>query len=499
MISEKERAEIRRLFYAEHWKVGTICAQLGYHHDTVEAAIESHRFVSNGKSHGSKLDPYLPFIKELLEKYPRLRSTRIYEMLVSRGCVVSASHVRRVVGRLRPRPKSEAFLRLRTMPGEQGQVDWGHFGKVKIGRALRPLMAFVMVLSWSRGLHVLFTLDAKMESFLRGHVSAFKFFGGVPRVLLYDNLKSAVLSRHRELVEFNPKLLEFCGHYHFEPRPVTPARGNEKGIVERLIRWLRDRFMAARDFRDVDDLNAQFVRWRAQWAHARPCPGDPTLTVTQALEKERQVLLPLPENDFSCETVQAVCSGKTPYVRFDLNDYSIPHELVRKPLTLVATYETVRVLDGQQQVAEHQRSWDKCEQVEQPAHIEKLAAEKREARLSRGRGRLNQVVPEIDEMLLAAMDRGVSLGRATHQLLHLLDDYGDAPFKAAVKQAMERGTPTPSAVAYLLDQAQRQSHQPPVVAVTLPNRPGVREARVTPHKLETYDALSQNTDDDDAT
>jgi hypothetical protein len=337
-----------------------------------------------------------------------------------------------------------------------------------------------------------------MESFLRGHVSAFRFFGGVPRVLLYDNLKSAVLSRHREVVEFNPKLLEFCGHYHYEPRPVAPARGNEKGVVERLIRWLRDRFMAARDFRDVDDLNAQFVQWRAQWAHTRRCRSEPELTVAEALEKERQLLLPLPQNDFACETVQPVCSGKTPYVRFDLNDYTIPHELVRKPLTLVANYETVRILDGQDQVAKHARSWDKGEQVEDPAHIEKLAAEKREARLSRGRGRLNQVVPNIDEMLLAAMDRGVALNRATRQLLTLLDDYGDEAFKKAVELAMERGTPTPSAVAFLLDQAQRDSHQPPAVPVVLPDRPGVRDAKVIHHKLESYDVLSQDNNDDAA-
>jgi len=495
MISEAERARIRRLFYAEHWKVGTIAGQLGYHHDTVEAAIEAHRFVSKGRSYKSKLDPYVPLVKDVLEKYPRLTAARIHEMLVCRGCVTSPSQVRRLVRRLRPRPKGEAFLRLRAMPGEQGQVDWGHFGKIKIGRALRSLMAFVMVLVWSRAVHVLFTLDAKMESFLRGHVSAFRFFGGVPRVMLYDNLKSAVLSRHREVVEFNPKLLEFCGHYHYEPRPVAPARGNEKGVVERLIRWLRDRFMAARDFRDVDDLNAQFTQWRAQWAHARPCRSEQELSVAQALEKERQLLLPLPENDFPCETVQPVCSGKTPYVRFDLNDYTIPHDLVRKPLTLVADYRTVRVLDGQEQVAQHKRSWDKGEQVEDPAHIEKLQAEKREARMSRGRGRLNDVVPNIDQMLLAAMDRGIALNRATRQLLHLLDDYGEEAFKKAIELAMQRGTPTPSAVAYLLDQAQRQSQQPPAVPVTLPDRPGVRDTKVTPHKLESYDVLSRNPDD----
>ncbi|HEY3494901.1 MAG TPA: IS21 family transposase, partial [Polyangiaceae bacterium] len=127
-----------------------------------------------------------------------------------------------------------------TLPGEQGQVDWGHFGKVQIGAATRTLWAFVMVLSWSRHIFLRFYLSAAMPSFLRGHVDAFRFFGGVPRVLLYDNLKSAVLERVGQAIRFHPTLLELSAHYLYEPRPVAPARGNEKGRVERAIRYVRD-------------------------------------------------------------------------------------------------------------------------------------------------------------------------------------------------------------------------------------------------------------------
>jgi transposase len=148
----------------------------------------------------------------------------------------------------RPRPAAEAYLRLRTLPGEQAQVDWGHFGHLQIGRARRPLMAFVMVLSHSRMVFLRFFLDARMDSFLRGHALAFAAFGGVPRVLLYDNLKSAVLERvdhpRGSAIRFNPTLLALAGHYRFEPRPVAPARGNEKGRVERAIRYIRDSFFA---------------------------------------------------------------------------------------------------------------------------------------------------------------------------------------------------------------------------------------------------------------
>ncbi len=111
-----------------------------------------------------------------------------------------------------------------------------------------------MVLSHSRQIFQRFFLDARMENFLRGHVAAFSAWNGVPRVLLYDNLKSVVLERRGDAIRFHPTLLGFAGHYRFEPRPVAVARRNEKGRVERAIRYVRDGFFAARSFEDLDDI-----------------------------------------------------------------------------------------------------------------------------------------------------------------------------------------------------------------------------------------------------
>ena len=121
--------------------------------------------------------------------------------------------------------------------GEQGQVDWAHFDHLQIGRARRPLMAFVMVLSWSRQIYLRFFLDARMDSFLAGHAGAFETWSGLPRVLLYDNLKSAVLERHGDAIRFNPQLLAFAAHHRYEPRPVAVARGNEYGAVKNMSQW----------------------------------------------------------------------------------------------------------------------------------------------------------------------------------------------------------------------------------------------------------------------
>src|SRR5450432_2942872 len=257
-------------------------------------------------------------------------------MVRERGYRGGPDYFRHLIARYRPRPPAEAYLRLRSLPGEQAQIDWGHFGHLEIGRARRPLMAFVMVLRYSRQIFLRFFLDARMENFLRGHVAAFEAWQGVPRVLLYDNLKSAVLERRGEAIRFHPTLLGFAGHYRYEPRPVAIGRGNEKGRVERAIRYVRDAFFAARSFTGLDDLNAQAEAWCNGPAADRRCPDEPARSVRDVFTDERARLLALPDNPPPLIEHVAASVGKTPHVRFDLKDYSVPHSHVRRILTVLA-------------------------------------------------------------------------------------------------------------------------------------------------------------------
>src|ERR1051325_6216519 len=129
MIDAAQRARIRRLFFAEHWKVGTIATELGVHRDAVHHDIESDRFVSAGSLvRPSMLDPYKGLVGEILKDHPRLLATRMFAMLRDRGYTGSGVQLRRYVKTVRPQ-RAEAYLRLPTLPGEQAQVDWGHFGK----------------------------------------------------------------------------------------------------------------------------------------------------------------------------------------------------------------------------------------------------------------------------------------------------------------------------------------------------------------------------------
>ena len=249
MISAQLAAEIRRLFEIEGWPKETIARHLGTHHSTVRRVLERDGLSPpRARRRRSMLDPFVPFVKETLERYPGLPASVLYEMVSKRGYPGGEDHFRHRLAELglRPRKAPEAFFQLRTLPGEQAQVDWAHFGTRQVEGGSRRLYAFVMVLSYSRLLFLRFFYDARLASFLTGHVEAFRFFDGVAKSHLYDNLKSAVLERHGSAIRFQPRLLELADYYGFDPRPVAPRRGNEKGRVERAIRYVRTSFFSLR-------------------------------------------------------------------------------------------------------------------------------------------------------------------------------------------------------------------------------------------------------------
>ena len=495
MISPETRAQIRHWFFAEHWKIGTIAQALHIHPDTVRHAIESDRFHRVQTLRACLTDPYLPFIRQALDQHPRLRATRIYQMIRDRGYQGSVIQLRRVVATLRPIHR-EPFLRLHAFPAEEAQVDWAHFGEVRVGRARRHLSCFVITLSYSRALYLEFFFDQTLENFLRGHVHAFEAWSGTPRVILHDNLRSAVLERRREQVLFHPRLLELCAHYHCLPRPCQVRAANQKGRVERAIRYVRESFWAGRAFTTLSECNHQALHWRDQVAHRRPWPGDITRTVAAAFAEEQPRLLPLPLHPFNPDLILAMRPQKTIYLRFDRNDYSFPPEALDRTLTLVASDSTVRILDGTQEIACHPRSYDQQQQILHPPHQQALLQLKRKAFDSTPSGRLAQAAPESETLLDLAFAQGESAGSQTAQLLKLLDLYGAAALRRAIREALERNTPRASSVAFLLRQRQQRTSSA-LPAVDLSRHPQAQSIDVQPHDLETYDELTRHHQDPD--
>lgn len=496
-LDPHREAHILRLFHAEKWPIGAIARQLGLHHTTVRRAVARSGDMPVERPRPARIDPFLPFILKMLEQYPTLTSSRLFQMVKERGYVGSQDHFRHRLALHRPAKPTEAYLRLRTLPGEQAQVDWGHFGYFQIGKARRPLMAFVMVLSYSRMIYLRFFLGSHMENFLRGHVGAFDAFGGVPRVLLYDNLKSAVLERMGSTIRFHPTLLAFAGHCRYEPRPVAVARGNEKGRVERAIRYVRENFFAGLAYADLEDLNAKAHLWTQSTAADRPCPEDRTSSVRDTFEFEKPRLLPLPDDHFPTEERIEVRSGKTPYVRFDLNDYTIPHTHVRRMVSVVATPDRVRILDGHIVLADHPRSYNKEDQVELPEHIDHLVEVKRQAREHRTIDTLIQSHPHARDFLEAAARHGVSMGRVVRELYELKQRYSRENMNTAMEEALRRECPSIPDLRLILDRQRENRRQPPPITLVLSPKAREKDVTVTPHRLENYDLLMGGSNDDE--
>lgn len=490
-LSPEQQASILRYFHVERWRVGTIARQLGLHRDTIHRVLRQAGIPpSSLVSRASMIDPFLPFILGTLEQFPTLNARRLFEMVHARGYAGHPDHFRHMLARHRPRRSHEAFMRVRTLPGEQSQMDWGSFGQVQFDGVRRPLMAFVAVLSWSRQIFLRFYLGAHMENFLRGHVAAFTQWSGCPRVILYDNLRSAVLEREGQVIRFNPTLLQLASHYHFEPRPVAVARGNEKGRVERAIRYVRDSFYAGRRYTDLADLNRQASEWTHGPAQQRKCPEDKSMTVGQAFAQEQPHLLALPADPLPTDEIRPVSVGKTPYVRFDLNDYSVPHDCVRQTLTVVANEQTVRVLNTEQAVlAEHPRCYGRGQQIEQQAHLEALTQHKHAGSAHRATDQLLAVAPQCKALLTCCAKQAEPLERTVKALQELRDAYGHEEFTLAVADALARNVPHPNAVRTVLERRRRERNQPPPVNATLPEHIRSRDVLVQPHNLAGYDSL----------
>ncbi|WP_437307434.1 IS21 family transposase [Sorangium sp. So ce388] len=495
-IDKAKEAEIRRLHFAEHWKIGTIATQLGLHHDAVERVLglgkgaRSRPVVRDAEAAVSEvplpLRGYEAFVIETLTQYPRLRATRLYDMLVERGYEGSVRTVRRHVRLVRPAPKSEAFLRVEPLIAEQAQVDWAYVGKLRVAGGTRQLWAFVMVLSYSRAIWGELVLDLSASSLRRSLVRACCYFGGATRQWLFDNPKTVVLERHGDAVRFHPDLLALAGQLRVAPRLCAVRKPQQKGKVERAIRFLRDRFFAARTIRDLDRGNAELLVFLDEIANVRPHPRWPERPVDQVLAEERTRLLALPEPLPETDLVEPVPVDKTAFVHFDGNRYSAPSIHHGNTLMLVANDATVRLSDGGTEVARHVRCWGRHQIIEAPEHRAELLDQKRAAREAKGRDRLGAAIPGFEILQERWVEAGRNVGFMTAKALRLLDLYGVEILGAAAREAIARGTHDPGALAVLCEERRRAADGPVPVDIDLGAH--VPDRDVIPHDLESYDA-----------
>jgi transposase len=371
VISVERWAEIRRLYWVEHLSQRAIARRLGMHRKSVWRAIHAKEVPRyRCPPRPSILDPYKPLIENMLREEPRLSGVRIKEQLEAEGYQGGITILRDYLVQVRPRfLPPPAYQRSEYLPGAIGQVDWAEMPDRVEGE---KVFAFCMVLGYSRLLYVEFCRRAGREQFLRAHRRALEYFGGSPRTVAYDNLKTVVQRRCGRQVAFDPIFLGFAGTYCFAPHACWPGEPHEKGLVERPIGYLKKNFWAGRRFRDFTDLQAQGRTWLEQanrrlHATLRERPLD-------RWAQERSHLLPLPPVPYDTDGVAWVRVSRDGFVRFDTNDYSVPPGLAGQLLEVRAQDATVRVLRGGIVIAAHHRCYRRHQTIYDAAHQEAVQA-----------------------------------------------------------------------------------------------------------------------------
>lgn len=447
----QRRAEVLRLTYAENLGIRAIARRLKIARKTVRRLLDGDRAIKKAAAapRSRLLERYEGAIRQILDETPEMRAPAMLERLRTLGYHGGITIVRNRLRQLRPHVEKEAFLTLDFKAGAAAQVDWADFGFALPG-CTRRVSAFVMVMCYSRLLYLEFTLSQSMGSFLRCMERALRFFGGSTTVDIFDNMKTVVKSHTPTATVFNPKFLAYARARQFAVVACNVARGNEKGLVERPIGFVRERFWPGCRPSDLIDLNVKAAAWRDTFANNRVHEITGKVPALVFEHDERRVLRPMQDVVFNTDDVETATVSKTFRVRFDRNLYSVPPRLVDQLVLVRGSDHDVSVFLGPKLVASHQRCWDTNKDIEDPAH--RLAARDKKPRCQPGElppGLTGLGAPGIRYFqILAAGSR--SLRRESVRLIFLAELFGESATASAVDEVMRTGHVGVEYVEYVL-------------------------------------------------
>lgn len=337
MLALEERFMIREM-YRKGVSISEIARRTRRDRKTIRQVVTAPELAPAKPSRqvkACKIDPYAPYLEQRMAEGV-LNARKLYGEILAQGYPGKESKVREFVHERRPEKEPIGSVRFETAPGEQGQVDWGYFGFITHhGRTYR-LYAFVMTLGWSRASYLRFTISADTTWFIRCHLHAFAYLGGVPRRLLYDNLKSVVLWRDAEdVVHWNPRFLDFADVAGFAPQACKPYRPQTKGKVENGVKYVRGNFWPGLHFRDLDDLNNQALVWLNTTANPRVHGTTGEVPFTRLRLEGLQPADKALTYDTSVLTTRR--SSKDCFISYSGNLYSVPAAYARKTLQVKIT------------------------------------------------------------------------------------------------------------------------------------------------------------------
>jgi len=374
MLALEERFMIREM-YRKGVSISEIARQTGRDRKTIRQVVNAPdllppRHPRQVKT--CKIDPYVPYLEQRMAEGV-LNARKLYGEILTQGYPGKESKVREFVHERRPEKEPLGSVRFETAPGEQGQVDWGSFGFIMHhGRSYR-LYAFVMTLGWSRACYVHFTISSDTTWFIRCHLHAFTYLGGVPKRLLYDNLKSVVLGRDAEdVVHWNPRFLDFADLAGFAPQACKPYRPQTKGKVENGVKYVRGNFWPGLHFRDLDDLNAQALTWLNTTANPRVHGTTGEVPFTRLRSEGLQPADKALGYDTSVRTTRR--SSKDCFISYYGNLYSVPAAYARKTLQIKITEAEELVICSEvgQELARHRILLGQQERSVQTEHYQGL-------------------------------------------------------------------------------------------------------------------------------
>ena len=364
----RNREELEHLIItmrAEGWTIRGLCRHFQMGRNTLRRILrkkdsernEGHDILAQKTRQAprrSKLDPFLPAMKKLLEEHPNITGQRLYEELGVQGYEGGISILRDRLRKVRPKPKRDPIIRFETEVGVQGQMDWSPYTIPFARTGKAEVLCFSYILGFSRRQYIDFTTNRKFFTLIRRHQDAFHYYGGVPKQCLYDGEKTVLLRWEAGRPVYNPAFIAFITHYHC--KPIVVRRPETKGKIEAPFQYVEKNLLNARTFQDLDDLRATARWWLRERSDKHPHDTTHRPPLELFMEQEIGALQPLPLHDYdSSEVALRVCSIDG-FLDFETNRYSVPYEYVADILTLKATEHEVFLYSPEiELIAHHER------------------------------------------------------------------------------------------------------------------------------------------------
>lgn len=364
MLNLDQHMDIHLLHRQGH-SIRAIARLSGHARNTVRKVLKTKAApVFKTPQRASKLDPYKDYLQERIQAC-NLSGRRLHQEISQMGFTGSYTIVKDFLRTIRPPSRAKLTVRFETPPGEQAQCDWAYCGRYRDrdGR-LHSVYAFLMVLGFSRLLFAAFTTRMHLKTLVECHQQAFEFFGGWPRVILYDNMKQVRLDPRT----WNPQFLDFAQYHGFTPKTHRPYRPRTKGKVERMVSYLKDGFLNGRSFADFADLNAQVRTWLATEANTR-VHGTTRRQPCELFKEEQGALTPLkairPYRWVDREPRVVTTEAMVLYAK---SHYSVPAVAAGQAVMVEAQGQRISIRLGDTIIAEHPRATAPGQRLELAEH-----------------------------------------------------------------------------------------------------------------------------------